>query len=181
MELGSSQHWSDTLFAMTGEREISTYGLLEFFQPLYIFLKNENDKREMSEILDQYNTEASIYCNRLVLADWAVTTDLLSDEKQQQFIEAIQANADFLKSQHSLYFESISLDDFTDEGIRRQLKYLKNLGTDALSSDRLRDLRETNTAMENIYNTAKICPFDDQNCNLSSDGWSLNPGKTLNF
>lgn len=29
--------------------------------------------------------------------------------------------------------------------------------------------------IENIYNTAKICPFDKQECNLTTEGLTLDP------
>lgn len=40
---GSSRHWREALFVMTGEREMNGAALLEYFQPLYEFLKAEND------------------------------------------------------------------------------------------------------------------------------------------
>lgn len=33
--------------------------------------------------------------------------------------------------------------------------------------------------MVNIYSTAKICSFSKQNCDLKTEGLSLNPGKSL--
>lgn len=29
--------------------------------------------------------------------------------------------------------------------------------------------------MEAVYNTAKVCPFNKQNCNLATDGLTLDP------
>lgn len=31
--------------------------------------------------------------------------------------------------------------------------------------------------MSNIYSTAKICPFQKQNCELPKEGLNLDPGK----
>lgn len=42
LKLGSSRHWKDVLFVMTGERELSGSALLEYFQPLFKFLQQEN-------------------------------------------------------------------------------------------------------------------------------------------
>lgn len=44
LKLGSSRHWNETLFVMTGERELGGSALLEYFQPLLEFLKKENSK-----------------------------------------------------------------------------------------------------------------------------------------
>ncbi|PSN43501.1 Angiotensin-converting enzyme [Blattella germanica] len=45
LKLGGSRHWSETLYLMTGEREMSGEPLLEYFQPLYEYLKAENSKQ----------------------------------------------------------------------------------------------------------------------------------------
>ena len=44
LSLGLSKHWSVALEAMTGETELSGSAVLEYFQPLYEFLKKENEK-----------------------------------------------------------------------------------------------------------------------------------------
>lgn len=36
-------------------------------------------------------------------------------------------------------------------------------------------LTATLTGIESIYNTARICPFDKQNCNLTTEGLTLDP------
>lgn len=36
-------------------------------------------------------------------------------------------------------------------------------------------LTKTMSTMEGIYNTAKICPFNKQDCNLSTEGLTLDP------
>lgn len=46
MSLGSSRHWSVALEAMTGDIDISSDGLLNYFEPLMKFLKEENAKNE---------------------------------------------------------------------------------------------------------------------------------------
>ncbi|CAH2085412.1 unnamed protein product [Euphydryas editha] len=44
MSLGASEDWKTVLHTMTGERELSTRGILEYFSPLNDFLKQENAK-----------------------------------------------------------------------------------------------------------------------------------------
>jgi peptidyl-dipeptidase A len=43
LELGLSKHWSVALERMTGETEISGDAVMEYFKPLYEFLKEAND------------------------------------------------------------------------------------------------------------------------------------------
>lgn len=44
LELGLSQHWSVALERMTGETELSGDAVIEYFKPLYDYLKEENEK-----------------------------------------------------------------------------------------------------------------------------------------
>lgn len=44
LSLGLSKHWSEALRVMTGETKISGKALVEYFQPLYEYLKKENEK-----------------------------------------------------------------------------------------------------------------------------------------
>lgn len=46
LELGLSKHWSVALEKMTGETEISGDAVLEYFKPLYEYLKAENKKSD---------------------------------------------------------------------------------------------------------------------------------------
>lgn len=43
LSLGMSKHWSEALKAMTGETEITGKALVEYFKPLYEYLKKENE------------------------------------------------------------------------------------------------------------------------------------------
>jgi hypothetical protein len=31
--------------------------------------------------------------------------------------------------------------------------------------------------MQNLYSTAKICPYHNQRCNLGTEGYALDPGE----
>lgn len=53
MSLGSSRHWSVALEAMTGDVDISSDGLLDYFEPLMKFLQEENAKNEGSTGTDE--------------------------------------------------------------------------------------------------------------------------------
>lgn len=43
LQLGYSKHWSEALNVLTGSPEISADALLEYFQPLFDFLKEQNE------------------------------------------------------------------------------------------------------------------------------------------
>lgn len=44
MKLGATKHWREIMYLATGEKNLSAKGLLEYFAPLYIWLKDENKR-----------------------------------------------------------------------------------------------------------------------------------------
>lgn len=44
LSLGLSKHWKKSLKEITGEDDLSADAVLEYFAPLYAFLKAHNDK-----------------------------------------------------------------------------------------------------------------------------------------
>lgn len=47
MELGASRHWRDIMHIATGERKLSGRGILEYFAPLFTWLKERNAQLEL--------------------------------------------------------------------------------------------------------------------------------------
>ncbi len=68
-------------------------------------------------------------------------------------------------------FKDVNIDDYEDELIIRQLQKLKNIGTSALEEDKYNQLTSVRVKMSNTYNSAKICPYDNQNC--ATPSWTL--------
>lgn len=48
LQLGSSKHWSEALFTVTGSRTMSAAPLIEYFQPLLQWLKKQNGNADVS-------------------------------------------------------------------------------------------------------------------------------------
>lgn len=44
MKLGATKHWRQVLQLATGEENLTAKGLLEYFAPLYLWLKDENKR-----------------------------------------------------------------------------------------------------------------------------------------
>lgn len=44
LQMGSSKPWPDAMEALTGQRRMDASGVLEYFQPLYEWLKTENER-----------------------------------------------------------------------------------------------------------------------------------------
>jgi peptidyl-dipeptidase A len=137
--MGYSKHWSEALEKLTGESDISAQAILEYFAPLKDFLKKQND---MSDVLEVYEQEASIECNKMVKAEWAVATDTNNAAKQEALAAAVLENAKFSRKKYDDHFKGVKPEDFTNELVQRQLKYLTQLGRDALTDDDLDKVRK---------------------------------------
>ena len=140
LELGNSQHWSVPLQILSGESEMSAAALLEYFAPLQTFLKKQNDMRD---VLDTYNEEAAVEFNKQVHAEWDVATDTENTAKQEAREAAVLEGAKFSKKYHEEVFKNLKPEDYTDESIQRQLKYLTKLGRDALEEADLSEVRKS--------------------------------------
>ncbi|KAG5670746.1 hypothetical protein PVAND_000987 [Polypedilum vanderplanki] len=178
LKLGMSKHWSEALNELTGSPNISASALVEYFAPLKDYLAEQNKimkNARMAEILQEYEVEGSAMCNKLVKAEWAVATDSNNDALKTEYERIVLENNAFTKDYYEKAFKGEKPEDYNDELIQRQLKYLTKLGRDALEIADLSNLTNTQTRMEKIYNTAKICPFNKQNCNLATEGLTLDP------
>lgn len=137
LELGFSEHWTVALERLTGETDISADALIEYFAPLQTFLKKQND---MSDTLEAFEEEASTQCNTMVKAEWAVATDTESQEKQDALTTAVIENAKFSRKKFDDHFKNVKPEDYTNESVRRQLKYLTQLGRDILEESDLNNV-----------------------------------------
>lgn len=154
---------------------------MRYFEPLYEFLKEKNkqliEEHEVRQLLEEYNEIGSKKCNGFVSAQWDTLTDLSSVEKQAAYVKAVSENAIFKKDQYNQWIKALTDKQFVDERIQRQIKLLSNLDTDILDDDSLSQLTNIVLKMVGIYNAAKVCPFENQSCDLSSQGMPLDPGE----
>lgn len=180
LKLGASKHWTHTLKAITGETELTAKALLEYFEPLQKFLKEENRRLEkedeVRQILEQHNVVASDQCTKLVTAEWNVETDINNKTKQELLAQAVAENARFTKEQFDTHFRNLSQISFVDEKIQRQVLYLSKLGVDILDENRMSELLNVRKNMERVYSNAKFCDYGKPNCNLDTEGLTLDPG-----
>lgn len=179
LKLGGSKHWSEALKAITGESKMSAAAILEYFAPLHEFLIEANKRLkkqdEVRDILAKYNEEASIQNNKLQLATWNKTTDLKNETKQEIYVKTVSESAKFTKDQIELHFRNLNPEEFTDERIKRQIKFITNLEINALNEEQLRNFTNVLSGMINIYNTAEFCEYKKANC-TENERLTLDPG-----
>lgn len=84
-------------------------------------------------------------------------------------------SAAFSKKHYNDYWKAANIASYNDQDIKRKLKFLKDIGTAALSDTDLTALNAAKNKMSTTYNNARICPFAKQNCNLTTEGLTLDP------
>lgn len=180
MKLGASKHWSEVLEVMTGETEINSNAIVEYFKPLQDHLIEENKRwlieDEARKALDKFSEEATVYCHKAEIADWDQTTDLNNETKAEIYAQAVAERAKFNKEQYQQIFSQYNLDEIKDEKIKRQLRKVSRLGSNVLDETRLLELTDIINKMVKIYNTATFCNYTNQNC-AENERQTLDPGK----
>ncbi|XP_001845716.2 angiotensin-converting enzyme [Culex quinquefasciatus] len=167
LQLGYSEDWTLALEKLTGGREISGQALLEYFAPLYEFLQRENKKlknAEMEEIIETYNQQFSVACNKQVKAQYATQVDVENITLRLELTEILNENTRFVQENYNKYFVDINMEDYENKEVQRQLQYLTQISINSLSSN---DFNALNTAlgkMQDIYSRTVICPFGKPEC-----------------
>ncbi|KAE8744402.1 hypothetical protein FOCC_FOCC008955, partial [Frankliniella occidentalis] len=122
-----------------------------------------------------YERKASAACNKAITAEWEYITDLTNTTKEELYEKANLALAAFEKEQWEEYFHDLDPERFDDPVVRRQVEFLLSLGVAALNETDLKDLNSYELRMQNLYSTAKICPYRKQDCDLDKEGYALDP------
>lgn len=183
LEIGTSQTWQAVLLRMTGSDEVDGSALIDYFKPLQEYLDQENEKfAQMEEVrltLETYDVVSAPIFQAQVHAEWDVTTDLESEDKQSDLTIVNAQTAQFIRQQYDEHFASLNYAEFDDVSISRQLRYLSNMGTAILSDSDLLILNNAQRNMQDFYNRAKVCPFQFPDCNEEIEGLALNPGRHI--
>nr|CAI5847698.1 unnamed protein product [Callosobruchus analis] len=124
---------------------------------------------------DVYEKEASDQCYKVAIAQFDFETDVRNKKKEELTTNLTLEQAAWEKDVWTKYFKDILPEDYEDPTIRRELKFLKILGSAALEPKKLEKLNEVNNRMTEIYSTGKICPYKNQKCDLAKEGLNLEP------
>ena len=175
-----SKHWEDALEALVGDKEMSADPMIEYFAPLQEFLRKEiakieNDKEVLGRMA-VFDADATNYCNAMVTAEWNQVTDVTNDEMKEILKQKILENAEFQKRQYETLIKDLNPEDYLSEQVKRRIASASDLHRYALDTEDLANFTDVQTRMETIYNDGKVCPFTNQNCDLTKDAyWTLNP------
>ncbi|KAI4458413.1 angiotensin-converting enzyme [Holotrichia oblita] len=176
---GSSEDWVEILKTLTGETEVNASAMLEYFEPLheyFVEISGGMTSSGLKSFLEgEYAEKAQEVYNAQVQAGWNYATNV-NEETAQQQIEATLATAIFDKENWENVFGKLRENNFVAEVLQRQVKFLRVLGDAALDEENLSELKSAVSSMSSIYNTAKVCPYVKQQCDLDTEGLALNPG-----
>ncbi|CAH1994103.1 unnamed protein product [Acanthoscelides obtectus] len=132
---------------------------------------------ELKQYLNNvYEREASDQCRKAALAQFDFETDIRNKKKEELTTNLTLEQAAWEKNVWTKYFKDIVPEEYEDPTIRREVKFLKILGSAALEPKKLEELNEVNNRMTEIYSTGKICPYKIPNCDLAKEGLTLEPG-----
>ncbi|XP_041371786.1 uncharacterized protein LOC121385251 [Gigantopelta aegis] len=190
LSLGSSKPWPEVMEIMTGQRQMDAGALLEYFKPLTDWLKDRNalekhgwsdscpitDEQLAVSWLESYNTRVQHVMYGAYEASWTYSTNI-THETEKAKVEAEVQSSKFTK-EAARNASNFDYKHFKDEGIKRQLKSITDIGTDALKEEaKIKRLSEVVAGMEGIFSTGKVCldPSDATNC------LGLQPGVARTF
>ncbi len=123
-----------------------------------------------------YEEEERALLEEVSQADWNYNVDITAANAAASTQAKLEYSA-YNKEVWENYINVFDLDSFEDEDLVRRLEKLQILGESALPEDDLEILSDTVNEMVNIYNTARVCPYDNQDCDEATEGLPLEPGK----
>ncbi|KAL5009469.1 hypothetical protein ScPMuIL_011774 [Solemya velum] len=187
LKQGSSKPWQSILESMTGQSEMDAEPFIEFFQPLIDWLEKQNagervgwddqcsaEKYEsaVTDWLSQYNLKAEKEYAMQGEAEWNYATNI-TEETQNALVQTSLKGAVFDKESAANASE-FGWTNFKDERIRRLLRSIEDIGTNALKNETLLEqLSDITTEMEGIYSKGHVC--------IQQECMDLEPGLTELF
>uniref|UniRef100_UPI00358E57EB angiotensin-converting enzyme isoform X2 n=1 Tax=Myxine glutinosa TaxID=7769 RepID=UPI00358E57EB len=192
LQKGSSRPWPEVLQEITGTASMSAKPLMEYFEPITQWLKEQNQKnndtlgwpeyswtppipdgypvdidkitdiKETEEFLAQFNTTAEEIIYKYSDAYWTYNTNI-TDYNDQLQQKAYQQWANNTK-EYGLRTQQFDKGAFQDESIRRQLEKISLIGSAALPNADLKEFSAVISRMETTYSVAKVCWNGDQDC-----------------
>ncbi|XP_075701161.1 angiotensin-converting enzyme isoform X2 [Rhinoderma darwinii] len=188
LRAGLSRSWQDVLKEMTGTDKMDVGPLLEYFQPVTEWLKEQNHKtgetlgwpefawtppipdgypgdleknaneRDADNFLSAYNSTAEDVWNAYTEASWAYNTNIT------EYNNKVMLEKNLEMSNHTLQYgrqaRNFDYSDFQNPETQRLLKKLSDIDKAALTEDQQKEYNQLVSDMETIYSKAKVCKDD---------------------
>ena len=78
-----------------------------------------------------------------------------------------------------VWFEHVTqydYNEFNDTSLKRRFENMALLGIAAMDETNLSNFNQIVSHMQGTYGAGKVCPYKNQNCDLSTEGLTLEPG-----
>ncbi|XP_060075065.1 uncharacterized protein LOC132554771 [Ylistrum balloti] len=121
--------------------------------------------------LEQYNRDASDISYESSVTHWNYATNI-TEHNRKLAVETSLKTSSFYKNK-SDEANSFPWRNFTDPSLRRQFRFIANKGVSSVKNESLyKEIVETNSEIERLYSTGKVCFKSSNNC------LALEPGLT---
>ncbi|KAJ8943308.1 hypothetical protein NQ318_004749 [Aromia moschata] len=144
---------------------------------IFICIQAKLSQDELRSFLQTtYEQQASQMCYKAQIAEFNYETDIKNKVKEELTTNTTLESAAWEKDIWDKYFKDLNPEDYSsDPSLQRQVRMLRILGNAALDKEKLAELTNVTNQMTGIYSTAKICPYTKQECDLETEGLSLEP------
>ncbi|CAM6031530.1 unnamed protein product, partial [Sphagnum compactum] len=177
LSLGGSKPWPDAMEVLTGQRKMDAGPLLEYFKPLQDFLTKYNkdnnnpigwvpsNKIEARDVVNSLNNELTKLLSQVEIANWNYRSNITSHNKKiWQDLSVEKSNK--LK-ETALRLKEYPINSFTDKDLIRLLKKFTKLNYSVLPEDKLKQILDAISSMQEIYSKTKVCSYKEkEKCDL---------------
>lgn len=185
LRTGSSKTWQEVLKDMTGSDKMDVGPLMEYFEPVTNWLKEQNAKKnetlgwpdfawrpplpdgypgdieknanekQAEDFLSDYNSTAEQVWNDYTEASWNYNTNITEHNNQ------VMLEKNLAMSSHTLQYgrqaRNFDYSDFQNVELQRLFKKLSDIDKAALSEAEQKEYNQIVSDMETIYSKATVC------------------------
>ncbi|XP_069761237.1 angiotensin-converting enzyme isoform X3 [Narcine bancroftii] len=185
LKAGSSRHWQDILLNMTGTNKMNVSALLEYFEPITLWLKDQNNKtqeqlgwsdfdwrppvpegypngtdkntneKDAELFVEEYNKVTEKVWYDYTESSWTYNTNITDHNNQIMLEKSLEMSTHAL--QYGLKARQFDYTDFQNPETKRILKKLSDIERAALSDPEVKEYNSILSEMETTYSTAKVC------------------------
>ncbi|CAG0921783.1 unnamed protein product [Notodromas monacha] len=140
--------------------------------------KRQLTVEELKSYIEYYSEELRRRSNLKALIAWQFATNI-TEENSKAKVEGSLEMSTWKRNEwlHNIsQFDLSVLESPHYQNLKRLFDQVKVLGTDALDGEKISKRTQLINEMSSTYSSAKICPFQNPDCDLEKDQtWSLEP------
>ncbi|XP_053309980.1 angiotensin-converting enzyme [Spea bombifrons] len=185
LRVGSSKPWQEILLNMTGTDKMDVGPLLEYFEPVTNWLKEQNSKYnetlgwpdyawtppipdgypgdiekianeiQADDFLENYTKTAEVVWNAYTEASWEYNTNITEHNRLIMLDKNLEMSAHTLE--YGLQARNYDYSDFRSAETQRLLRKLSEIDKAALPENEQKELNQILSNMETTYSVAKVC------------------------